>query len=149
MQTTTSVEIARPAFDVFDFVADMSNNTRWQKGMRTCSWTSGPPIAVGSIYEQTARFAGRDIVTTFEVTEFEPGAQIRIESIESTFPLDVVRRVISLETDRCRVVADVSGEPSGLMKLLTPLTKRMVSRSVIADYERLKTLLESSDRPTQ
>jgi len=120
----------------------MSNNTAWQKGMRECRWTSQPPIAVGSTYSQTARFAGRDIITTFEVTEFEPGAKIRIESTESTFPLDVVRRVVALDEQRCRVIADVSGEPGGVLKVLSPLTKPMMSRSIAADYRRLKELLE-------
>jgi hypothetical protein len=145
VNTTTSIEIARPADVVFDVIADMSRNTEWQKGMRSCRWTSDPPIGVGSTYEQTARFAGRDIVTTFEVTDFDPRKVIRIVSVVSTFPLDVVRRVVSLDDGNCRVIADVSGEPGGLMKLASPLTKRMVARSVAADYERLKQMLEDGD----
>ena len=46
----SSVEITRPAAQVFDYVADMSNNTRWQNGQVACTWTSQPPLRIGSTY---------------------------------------------------------------------------------------------------
>lgn len=48
----------------------------------------GPPI-------QHARFLGRDIRSTFVVTECEPGRLIAIKSVESTFPIQVERRVVA------------------------------------------------------
>ena len=142
MHTVTSIEIARPAADVFAVVADMSRNTEWQEGMKSCRWTSEPPIGVGSTYEQVAVFRGKEIVTKFRVEEYDPGALIRMVSTQSTFPLDVTRRVEPRGDGRCRVTAVVKGEPGGLLKLLGPLTKRMVKRSVRADYQRLKAHLE-------
>jgi len=141
---TVAREIARPASEVFTFFADASNNPKWQDGMVSCIWTSEPPIGVGSTYEQRARFMGRDIVSTFEVTEYEEGSLAAIETIESTFPIQVVRQVEPLGEDHCRVSANITGGPSGFMKLFDRAISRQAQKSVERDYDRLVQLLESA-----
>lgn len=143
MQVTSSLEVDRPAAKVFAYIADAENNPRWQKGMRSCRWTTGPPIRIGSIYEQQARFLGRPINSTFEVTALQPDRSITIRSIASTFPIVVTRSVEPLGHSRCRVSALVRGDPSGVFGIAAPLLRRMVQRSVRADYRRLKARLET------
>jgi len=133
-----SVEIDRPAAEVFTYVADFANNPLWQSGMVACRWTTEPPCGVGSTYAQEARFLGRRIETRFRVTEFEPGVRISIESTQSTFPIQVTRSVKPLGDGRCRVTAHIRGQPTGLLKLFGS----MVKRSVAKDYGTLKRLFE-------
>ena len=138
-----------PPEELFAFVADASNNPRWQDGMRTCEWTTPPPIGVGSVYEQVAEFRGREIRSTFEVVEFEAGRRIRIRTLESTIPLDVTREVEALEGGGSVVRATVRGEAPGVMRLLEFIARRMVARDVAADYRRLESLLaDGSVAPT-
>lgn len=141
MEIRSEIDIDRPVEQVFAVVADMSRNPEWQTGMVSCTWTTEPPILVGSTYDQVASFMGREILTTFEVTEFDAPSRIRIESIVSTFPLDITRTV-EPRGDGSRVVAVVRGEPGGLMKLFAPLMAFQARRSIRADYQRLKELLE-------
>ncbi|MEM7339646.1 MAG: SRPBCC family protein [Actinomycetota bacterium] len=143
MRVNASIEIDRPADVVFGYVADMAKNPTWQSGQQQCTWTSEPPIRVGSTYDQIARFAGRTISSSFEVTEFDPPRTIRIVSTAGTMPIDVTRTVEALGENRARVSADVAGDPPAAMKLLGPLLKRMVGSNVRKDYERLKELLEA------
>lgn len=143
----TTIEIARPADVVFEYIADMSNNPKWQKGMQTCVWTSDPPLRIGSTYDQTARFLGKSIVSSFEVVELVPGQRIRIVSTSGTMPIDVTRTVRSLDGDRCAVTATVAGDPPRLLKLLGPVLDRLVARSVRGDYERLQQIIESPSAP--
>ena len=144
MRMTAERTIARPASEVFEFFADAANNPRWQSGMVSCEWTSKPPIAIGSTYEQVARFMGRDVRSSFVVTDFEPGHMVRIETVESTFPIQVERRVETVDDSTCRVSAVITGGPDkGLMKLLSPLMAGRAQKSVDADYDRLVQLLES------
>jgi len=138
---STDIDIQRPAAEVFDYIADFENNPLWQGGMETCMWTSDGPIAVGSTYEQVAKFMGRPILTTFKVTALEPGRSISIESIVSTFPIQVTRNVEPSGDGSCRVTANVAGQPPLLMRLM-PGMNWMVKRSVTQDYARLKELLE-------
>jgi uncharacterized membrane protein len=144
---TSSIEIDRPADEVFAFLADMANNPSWQKGQQRCAWTSPPPLAVGSTYDQEARFLGRTITSSFEVTELEPGRRIRIETVGGPMAIDVTRTAEPLTEKRSRVTARVRGSAPGPLRLLGPLLDRIVRRNVDADYRRLKSLLEQDQRP--
>ena len=139
-------DIARPADEVFEFFSDASNNPRWQDGMVSCEWTSDPPISVGSTYRQQARFLGRDIISTFVVTQYQDGKLIAIDTVESTFPIQVVRTVEAIDEGTSRVTAEISGGPErGLAKLFEPVLARSAKKSVERDYDRLVQLLESTD----
>ncbi len=147
IEVTATADVARPATALFAFLADMSNNPSWQQGQVSCEWTTPPPIGVGSRYDQRARFMGREIVSTFEVTEFVPDRCIRIRTVESTMPMDITRQVQPLGEDRSRVTAVIRGGPTGLLRLADPLTRRMVQHSVRGDYQRLTDLLASHPPP--
>lgn len=143
IEISAQVEIARPPEAIFDFLTDMSNNPTWQKGMQECRWTSEPPLRLGSTYDQVARFLGKEIVSSFVVTEFEPGHRIRIQTTSGTMPIDVTREVSAVGDGRSSVSAIVRGDPTGVFRLATPLMRMMVQRSVARDYRRLKELLEA------
>ncbi len=143
MELSAVRQIARPAAEVFTFLADAANNPSWQRGMRGCQWTSPPPIGVGSTYRQEASFLGRSVVSSFEVTEFEPGHTITFSTVAGSFPITVRRSVEPLGPERCRVEAAIWGEPGRRFVLVGPLLRRMAQRSVDADYDRLVTLLEA------
>ncbi|HUF94535.1 MAG TPA: SRPBCC family protein, partial [Acidimicrobiia bacterium] len=61
MRLTATRDINQTADEVYEFFSDASNNPKWQEGMVSCQWTTPPPIGVGSVYEQHARFMGRDV----------------------------------------------------------------------------------------
>lgn len=143
IEVTASAEIARDAAAVFDYVADFENNPTWQRGMRSAVWTSPPPVAVGSTYDQIARFLGREIRTSFEVTAFQPGRSITISSRAGSFPITVSRTVEPLDAGRCLVTAQVSGDSSRFLRIADPIARWLVGRSVAGDYARLKQLLEA------
>lgn len=140
----SSLEVDRAAGEVFAVIADFSRNPEWQRGMKSAVWTSDPPVGVGSTYDQIARFLGREVTTSFEVVAYEPDRSITIESRASSFPIRVTRSVEPLSDTRCRVIANVSGEPGRFFRVFGPLLERMAERSVRGDYERLKKILEDS-----
>ncbi len=140
-----TVQIDRPAAEVFAFVADFENNPRWQAGMRACRWTSPEPMVVGATYVQEASFLGRRIDTHFRVSAVEAGRRISIESTKSTFPIQVTRSVEGLGEGRCRVTAHIRGQPTGILTLFGG----MVRRSVARDYRKLKALLEREEPATR
>jgi len=104
-------------------------------------WTSDPPMQIGSTYDQTARFLGRPIVSSFEVVEYVADTKVRIRTTKSTLPLDITREVAPRDGGGTILKAVIRGEPQGLMRWLNPLTQRMVERNIKADYARLEALL--------
>ena len=148
MQMGATRHINQPADEVFKFLSDAANNPLWQNGMRSCTWTSEPPIGVGSTYEQHARFMGKNVRSTFVVTVYEPGRRITIKSVESTFPIEVDRAATPTGPESCKVTAVISGGPQGTIAgLVGPFVGRMAQNSINRDYDRLVELLESGVRP--
>ncbi len=135
-----SIDVRRPAAEVFAYLAEFENNPAWQGGMQSCRWTSDDTMVVGATYVQEARFLGRRIDTHFRVSELVPGRSISIESTQSTFPIQVTRSVDPTGEGSCQVTAHVRGQPTGLLKLFSG----MVKKSIRKDYAALKAKLESA-----
>ena len=144
IEVRESITVDRPIAEVFAFWSDHANNPQWQKGQRSCTWTSAPPMGVGSTYDQEASFLGRPIISSFECVEFEPQQRIRMKTTKSNLPLDITREVSVASDGRTRLDATIRGEPQGLMRIFNPMTQRMVAASVRKDYARLEALLTSS-----
>ena len=143
VEASTSIEIERPADEVFAFVSEFPNNPRWQRGQRSCRWTSDPPLRVGSTYDQHARFLGRDMVNAFRVVELEPGRSVTFTSESGTFPLTITRTVEPLGAGRSRFTEHVRGEPGGFFRIAEPLLRPLVKATIKRDFPRLKALLEA------
>ena len=138
---TIRTEIAVPADVAFAYVSDFSNNAAWQSGIESTTWTTPPPIRVGSIYDQVTDHKGA--VTSHEITAIEPGRSITTESREgAAIPVTVTRTVESLGESRCRITVRLTAHPRGLRRLTKPLLRRVVRKSIASDYRRLKRLLE-------
>jgi len=138
IEVRVSIDVEQPPDEVFEYWAEWSNNPSWQTGMESCTWTSEPPLQLGSTYDQRASFLGRPIISSFEVVEFEPGTKLRIKTTKSTLPLDITRKVSPGPDGGTTLNATIRGEPTGLMRLFNPLAQRMVERNINKDYERLR-----------
>jgi uncharacterized membrane protein len=136
------VIIQRPADEVFEFIANFENNPVWQSGMVSARFTSPAPMAIGSTYDQAARFLGREVVSSFEVIALEPGRMVKAASTGGSFPITFTR-IVEPQGSGTLVRAIVEGDASGFFKLAEPLLRWMVQRSVRGDYANLKRLLEN------
>ncbi len=143
IRTEIETVVARPADAVFSHLADFSKNPTWQQGMRSCEWVTPPPLRVGSRYEQVAEFLGREIRSTFEVTEYEPGRRVAAHTIAGSLPISFSRSVTAQGPETTLVRAEIVGDARGVFRLFEFLLAPMVRRSIRADYARLKQLLEN------
>ena len=129
---------------VFSYLADFANNPEWQSGVRSTAWTSDPPIRVGSTYQQTIEY--RDQVTSYEVTAFEPGRSITVESgTGATIPTRVTRTVEPLDEDSCVVTVTLVGQPSGWRRAIQRSVIGAIRRSLEVDYTVLQRKLERNE----
>ena len=143
IRVTADIDIERPLPEVFAFLEDVENNPKWLQGMKSCRWTSEPPVGVGSTYDQVAHFLGKEIVSSFVITELEPNKQITIQTTKSSFPLMVMRSTTAVASGRTHVHETVAGDPKGFYRIAQPLLRLLVRRNVRRDYGRLKRLLET------
>jgi uncharacterized protein YndB with AHSA1/START domain len=137
------IDIGRAAPTVWEWLENAELNPRWLSNMRSCRWTTEPPVRVGSRYEQVARFLGKDVRTSFEVTALEPGRLITISSLPgSSFPLTITRQADPLGDGRCRVTETAGGDPSGFYRVAEAPMRALVRVNIRRAYGRLKKLLE-------
>ena len=151
MPTVTLVtDIAAPPDAVFAVIADYSQGPTWQRNMTSARWTSPEPHGVGSTFEQTAHFMGRDMTASYEVTEHDAPRVTAIRSTSGPFPI-TVRRVVEPRPGPggavgTRVTETDTGGPGGGARLFSPLMKVMMKKTITRDYRRLKEMLESAPR---
>jgi uncharacterized membrane protein len=138
------VEINRAPAVVWEYMANAEHNPEWLRNMQSCRWITGPPIRVGSRYEQLARFLGKEVRTTFEVSSLHEGHLITISSLPgSSFPLTITRQVEPVGDERCRVTETAGGDPSGFYRVAEAPMRAMVRYNITRAYRRLKQLLEN------
>ncbi len=145
MRLTVQTEIDAAADVVFAYIADLSNNPHWQSGVEATTWTSPPPVAVGSTCEQAVESG---VVVEYVVTELTPGRSITLKTRRGpVIQTTVTRTVEPLGKSKCRVRMDLTGHTRGWRRLTAPLLSRAVRGSIHSDYRRLKRVLEATDEP--
>ena len=143
----STIEVARPAEEVFSYVIDPSHMHEWQKGV-TDGRLDGTPVHVGSRCTTTRKIGGaqREVVT--EITEYDPPRRWADHGIDGTIRAVVSVRVDPLEgPGRARVTIVVDFEGHGIGKLLVPLIVRpSARREMPGNMARLKQRLEDDRR---
>lgn len=128
----------------WEYLKNAQHNPEWLPNMRSCTWMTDPPIRIGSRYEQMARFLGKDVHTSFEVSALDEGRLITITSLPgSSFPLTITREVEPAGDQRCLVRETAGGEPKGFFALAEAPMRALVRRNITRAYRGLKLLLES------
>lgn len=138
-----SIDIHRPAADVFSYITNFTNNPKWQSGVLETYFTTDPPLRRGSAYTQVERFFGRKIESTFEVIGYEPGRLIKAAG--KTRPLSlVITRMIEQAGEGSKLTTIVEGDTIGLIKFAEPLLQKRMHTSIEKDCKKLKKLLEKN-----
>jgi uncharacterized protein YndB with AHSA1/START domain len=141
---STSIEIARPAEDVFAYVTDPTRFPEWQQGVVSGRLDTATP-RVGSRCTTVRRIGGREREVTTELTTCEPPYRWADRGIEGPIRAIVALTVEPLaDGSRSRVTIDVDFTGHGIGRLLVPLfVRRQAARENPQSMLRLKRRLEA------
>ena len=135
------VTIARPAAEVFAFVADGLNAPKWRPGVLDISLVSG--TGLGAVYKQGVKGpGGRRIDADYRITALEPNRRLSFEAIAGPvrptgqFVLDDVNGATQLKFA-------LQAELGGIKKLLMGGAVQKTMNAEVAATERLKEVLEA------
>ena len=144
IEVTVVTEIDVPAGVAFAYLADVTNNSEWQHGVKSTNWTSSSRGEVGATYDQMLDY--RNQVTSYRVTALDPGRSISVETVgQATIPTTVTRAVEPRAEDSCTVRVTIVGHPRGLRRLARRAITKAVRRATEVDYTVLKRKLEQED----
>jgi hypothetical protein len=138
----TEVEIARPRSEVAAFAADPDNAVRWYENIESVERETPPPLQIGSRLAFVARFLGRRLSYTYEVSEHVPGERFVMSTSEGPFPMETTYGWADTPAGGTRMTLRNRGEPSGFANVAAPLMARAMRRANQKDLKALKELLE-------
>ena len=84
----TEIVIRRPRPEVAAYASDPDNATSWYQNIESVEWKTPKPLTVGSKVAFVARFLGRRLAYTYEITELVPGERFIQRTTESPFPME-------------------------------------------------------------
>jgi carbon monoxide dehydrogenase subunit G len=140
---TQSVTVNRPVEEVWDYISNFENTTRWSRGVLEARQTSGGPLGVGSTLQTVVKAFGRRRTADYLVTEYEPGHAFAFE-VSSGPMASRARYSVEPAGAGTRLTASGEAEVRGLYRLLAPIIVRTVKKHSAADLANLKRILEAS-----
>jgi uncharacterized protein YndB with AHSA1/START domain len=143
VDVVTEVVIARPCAEVAQFAADPGNAPQWYANITSVRWETAPPVQVGSRIAFEARFMGRQLAYTYEVTEFEPGSKLVMSTAQGPFPMQTTYEWTAEGTALTRMTLRNNGEPAGFGKVAAPALAAAMRRANNKDLASIKQILES------
>ena len=136
-----SVTIARPADQVFAFLANPDNIPRWRPDVLEAH-SDGEPLEIGSEFDEVINFGGRK-AQTFRVAVFEPNTTLEVAAIAGLGIRPTQRYTLSNNAGSTTVEIHVTVRTRGLFRLLEPLLPRMIAAKWRDYGDRLRGLLEN------
>jgi len=124
------------------FAGDPTNVTRWYANIRSVTWKTPPPAAVGSRVEFEAQFLGRRLVYTYEIVELVPGELLVMRTSDGPFPMETTYTWEDAGDGATRMTLRNRGEPTGFAKLSAPMVAAAMRRANEKDLRKLKRILE-------
>jgi uncharacterized protein YndB with AHSA1/START domain len=134
-----SIEIDRPAEEVFAYATDPARFHEWQKDVTN---VSGEGRDVGSRFTTVRRIGGAERSTTQEITENTPPRTWAARGVDGPIRPNATVTVEPLADGRCRATFSLDFDGRGVAAALTPMVRRMAAKGAPASHRRLKELLE-------
>lgn len=133
--------IDRPMKDVFAFVSNPNNMSKWNSAVVSLQQISPGEVGVGTKFKSVGEMMGRRIEGEMQVTMYEPDTKCGFQL--NAGPM-LVNLTLSLKTvgTGTKVSLNAQGNPGGIFKLAEPVMAGRVKSLVEENLARLKTQLE-------
>jgi len=146
----TTLDVDAPADDVFAFVADQTNATHWQKGLKSVRRLTPGPIRAGSEHEFERRLAGIPVKSRNRFTAYSvEDRSVVFEIPKGWVSGEASYRVEPLSPGSCRLTSAMRFDISGPPKLFERSLAKTLERDSARDEAKLKALLEARARGGQ
>ena len=139
---TVTTFINRPLQEVFDFMTNPANFSKWQNGTKSAQWASEDPVGVGSIFHSIGEMMGREMKMDLEITQWGPPNVWGIKGQSGPMKFEAISKFESKDGGM-QVTQKFEGEVGGLFSLAEGLAIKQLKKQVENDGNALKKLLEA------
>ena len=142
-EATTVID--RPIEEVFDFLADGTNDPKFSPRVLEIKKSTDGPVGVGTRYASTVKDAGVKTNREFELTEFERPTKIRwAERSKNQITASEGGYDLAPEGSGTRVTIHNVLEGHGIGKLFAPLALRSARKGADQFAASIKAAVEAS-----
>jgi polyketide cyclase/dehydrase/lipid transport protein len=142
--TSVSIEVERPAAEVFDYATDPTRFHEWQQGVVSGSMESMGAPEVGDHCRTTRRIGGSERPSTSELVRLEPPRMWAVRGIDGPIRARVDLAVEPLTDQTSRLTIAVDFEGHGIGRVLVPLIVRRQARAEMpGNLAKLKERIET------
>jgi hypothetical protein len=142
---TASIEVDRPAEEVFAYATDPSRFSEWQKGVLGGSMDSFGTPQIGDRCVTTRRIGFSDRPVTSELVRFDPPSRWGVRGVDGPIRAIVAVTVEPSSDTSAHLTIALDFEGHGIGRLLVPLVvRREAQREMPINVAALKQRLEAS-----
>jgi uncharacterized membrane protein len=142
LDVLTEIVIDRPCEQVSAYAGDPSNAPEWYANITSVRWQTPPPAAVGTRLEFVARFLGRTMTYTYEITVLDPDRLV-MRTAHGPFPMETTYTWRPETPSSTRMTLRNRGGPTGSAAITAPVMAMAVRRANQKDLARLKRIMEA------
>jgi uncharacterized membrane protein len=138
-----SVEINRPAAEVFAYLDQLERHREWQSSIVSTRVETDGPTRVGTRVAERRRVPGGARDVPYEITEHEPPRKSSFHGTAGPVrPVGTIT-VEPLGEESSRMTLEFDLEGHGIGKLFAVLARRQAAKEIPDSQERFKQLVES------
>lgn len=136
-----SIVVEHPVEGVFEFLADLENDSTWRREWIESRRTSEGPLGVGVTFRLVGKALGRRFTIDYEVTDWEPNRTAAWKALSGPLPLRF-RRSFSSEGNGTRIDFRYDADqPAWFLRPLGTVMAPIGRRQLEGDFPQLRTVL--------
>ena len=134
--------IDRPIRDVFTFVSNPNNMSKWNSAVVSIQQVTSGAVGVGTKFKTVGEAMGRRLEGEMQVQTFEPDTQCGFQLQAGPMQMNLTMSFKTVGTGT-KLNLNVQGNPAGVFKLAEGLMTGQVKSLMEGNLTKLKSVLES------
>ena len=143
VDVTTAIDIARPRQVVAGYAAEPDHAPDWYANIDRVTWQTEKPLRIGTRLAFDARFLGRTLSYTYEVTDLVPDELLVMATADGPFAMETSYTWADGPNGKTRMTLRNRGTPSGLAAITAPIMSMAIRRANRKDLATLRAVLEN------
>jgi carbon monoxide dehydrogenase subunit G len=136
-----STLIDRPMKDVFAFVSNLNNMSKWNSAVVSLEQVTPGAVGVGTKFKSVGEMMGRRIEGEVQVTSYEPDTKTGFQMNAGPMQMNITISFKPVGTGT-KVSLNAQGNPAGVFKLAEGMMQGRVKSMMEENLARLKSVLE-------
>jgi hypothetical protein len=142
-----NIFINRLQQDVFNFLTDPANLSKWNSNFASAKWASSDAPGLGSTYKVLAKISGRDKEGLFEITQWDPPQRYSYKSISRLpFPMEIIESAVTLapKGNGTQITFESQFGLVGILKFAEGMFSKLAAKGDGGNFDTAKRLLEAN-----